>query len=197
MRKLLTALVIVTTIAGSVGWAGGAPPRLDDPVKFAVIGDSGTGDTPEFEVARQMATARNRFPFELGGERYYTFARKDVRLIVLDTNAMDHTQLAWLESQGFALLAPHLLNTDLSVSRMRAWTRWISPTAGTRVLGARRFRRRPDRRGAQGRPALRRLNRRLRMRSPPMRRILIAVRVNRDEVTPRRTYDRTAENEDR
>jgi 3',5'-cyclic AMP phosphodiesterase CpdA len=33
-------------------------------VRFAVIGDSGRGDTPQHEVARQMVTWRTRFPFD-------------------------------------------------------------------------------------------------------------------------------------
>jgi hypothetical protein len=35
------------------------------PLKFAVIGDNGTGEAPQIDVGRQMASARNRFPFEL------------------------------------------------------------------------------------------------------------------------------------
>ena len=31
----------------------------------------------------------------MGGERYYTFARRNVRFFVLDTNLMDPPQLAW------------------------------------------------------------------------------------------------------
>jgi 3',5'-cyclic AMP phosphodiesterase CpdA len=37
--------------------------------------------------------------FTMGGERYYTFVRKGVRFIVLDTNLMDPPQLAWAEEQ--------------------------------------------------------------------------------------------------
>jgi 3',5'-cyclic AMP phosphodiesterase CpdA len=154
MWKRLAIIVVVASLTPSAHAAGVRLPVAAASVKFAVIGDNGTGDTPEFDVARQMATARNRFPFELvmmlgdnlygrqrpqdfaekfqrpyerllragvpfyaalgnhdsssnpsyepfhmGGERYYTFARKDVRFIVLDTNAMDQEQVAWLESQ--------------------------------------------------------------------------------------------------
>jgi 3',5'-cyclic AMP phosphodiesterase CpdA len=42
---------------------------------------------------------RSYEPFHMGGERYYTFAHKAVRFIVLDTNAMDQVQVAWLQSQ--------------------------------------------------------------------------------------------------
>jgi predicted MPP superfamily phosphohydrolase len=122
-------------------------------VKFAVIGDNGTGERAQYELARQMdafhatfafetvimlgdnlygsqkpadfvrkfeqpyknllsAGVRfyaslgnhdnqaNRFyrPFNMGGERYYTYARKNVRFFVLDSDLMDRDQVAWIES---------------------------------------------------------------------------------------------------
>ena len=127
-------------------------PASPTSVKFAVIGDNGTGGNAQYEIGQQMANARLRFPFELvimlgdnmygrqeprdfaskferpyaallgagvrfyaalgnhddqnsrfykgfnmGGERYYTFARQHVRFFVLDSNAMDRTQLAWID----------------------------------------------------------------------------------------------------
>ena len=36
-------------------------------------------------------------PFNMGGERYYTFARRGIRFFVFDTNLLDETQLAWIE----------------------------------------------------------------------------------------------------
>ena len=39
-------------------------PNRPSSLKFAVIGDNGTGDAPEYEVARQMAAAQRRFPFD-------------------------------------------------------------------------------------------------------------------------------------
>jgi hypothetical protein len=123
-------------------------------VKFAVIGDNGTGDQQQYELAEQMTAAHRQFPFDLvlmlgdnfygsqqradrvkkfelpykplleagvrfqaalgnhdepqtvnypplnmGGRRYYTFARKDVRFFVLDTNSIDPAQLRWLEAE--------------------------------------------------------------------------------------------------
>ena len=45
------------------------PPEIElpmnpDAVRFAVIGDTGTGDAAQRELARQMAAAHSRFPFE-------------------------------------------------------------------------------------------------------------------------------------
>lgn len=39
-------------------------PNAADSVKFAVIGDNGDGSREQYEVGRQMAVARQRFPFE-------------------------------------------------------------------------------------------------------------------------------------
>jgi predicted MPP superfamily phosphohydrolase len=37
--------------------------------------------------------------FNMGGERYYTYARDNVRFFVIDSNFLDPPQLAWLESE--------------------------------------------------------------------------------------------------
>jgi len=122
-------------------------------VRFAVIGDSGTGDREQYDVAKQMEIYRqkvefdfvimlgdniygnhspkdfaNKFeqpykslldagvkfyaslgnhddpgverlykPFNMGGERYYSFQKGDVGFFVLDSNYMDPGQLDWLE----------------------------------------------------------------------------------------------------
>jgi DNA repair exonuclease SbcCD nuclease subunit len=153
MRKLLLVVVVA---AGITPWAvaGQDVPVAGRPdaLKFAVIGDSGSGEKPQYDVGRQMAIARTGFPFEMvlmlgdnmygrqrpedfvdkferpygallqagipfyatlgnhdnqsnrfykgfnmGGERYYTFARKNVRFFVFDTNLMDAKQVAWIE----------------------------------------------------------------------------------------------------
>jgi predicted MPP superfamily phosphohydrolase len=41
-----------------------APAAAISAVRFAVIGDNGTGDTAEFDVARQMVTYRSQVPFD-------------------------------------------------------------------------------------------------------------------------------------
>jgi hypothetical protein len=42
-----------------------ALPKRTGSVKFAVIGDSGRGDTPQNEIAAQMVAWREKFPFDL------------------------------------------------------------------------------------------------------------------------------------
>ncbi len=129
-------------------------PKLSNPVRFAVIGDVGTGDKAEYDVAAIVAKAHQQFPFTfvillgdniygserpqdferkfttpykplldagvefraalgnhddpnqrfykpygMGGERYYTFKKGDVRFYALDSNYMDPDQVKWLEQQ--------------------------------------------------------------------------------------------------
>jgi predicted phosphodiesterase len=60
-------------------------PNDSDSVKFLVIGDSGTGDRPQYEVAAKIVEARTHFPFEFaimlgdnmyGSEKAIDFVRK-------------------------------------------------------------------------------------------------------------------------
>jgi Calcineurin-like phosphoesterase len=147
----LLALLVAASLLSAAQQPASLPARPDS-LKFAVIGDSGTGDTQQYEVGRQMVTARARFPFEMvimlgdnmygrqdpqdfvtkferpysallgagvifyaslgnhdnqnnrfykgfnmGGERYYTYVKKNVRFFVLDSNQMDPRQRVWLE----------------------------------------------------------------------------------------------------
>jgi predicted phosphodiesterase len=121
-------------------------------VRFAVIGDSGTGERAQYEVAQKMELYRQQVhfdfvimlgdniygghrphdfkkkfelpyrtlldagvkfyaslgnhddpderlykPFNMGGQRYYTFNKGDVEFFVLDSNYMDPPQLKWVE----------------------------------------------------------------------------------------------------
>jgi hypothetical protein len=127
-------------------------PNKPDSLKFAAIGDNGTGEQPEYDVANQMVQWHARFPFEMvimlgdnmygsqtagdferkferpykvlldagvkfyaslgnhdrqqndsygpfnmGGHRYYTYARGNARFFVLDSNYLDLPQLAWIQ----------------------------------------------------------------------------------------------------
>ena len=58
---------------------------VNDTVRFAVIGDSGTGDKPQYQVGERLAESRSVFPFEFvlmlgdniyGGERPEDFEKK-------------------------------------------------------------------------------------------------------------------------
>jgi hypothetical protein len=131
-----------------------ALPSLPDSVKFAAIGDAGTGDPPQYEIANQMSRFHSKFPFDrvillgdniyggqsasdlikkfsqpykalldmgvkfyaslgnqddpvnvryplwnMGGQRYYDYATKNVRFFALDSNQVDKKELDWLESE--------------------------------------------------------------------------------------------------
>jgi predicted phosphodiesterase len=130
------------------------PPVGKNSVKFLVLGDTGTGDRAQYEVAAQAWKSHGVFPFEfaimlgdnmygserpqdfakkfevpykpmldanisfyaalgnhddpnqryykpfgMGGQRFYSFQKPDVRFFVLDSNYMDKDQQAWLEKE--------------------------------------------------------------------------------------------------
>jgi len=159
MRRVRFALVWLFALTAS---SGSLPSRAQDvslpnrsgSVKFAAIGDMGTGQPPQYQVAEQMVNLRKKFPFDfvitlgdnlygsqkpqdfvtkferpyktllddgvkfyaalgnhdeqtnrfykpwnMNGERYYSFTKKSVKFIVLDSDYMDPKQLQWLESE--------------------------------------------------------------------------------------------------
>jgi 3',5'-cyclic AMP phosphodiesterase CpdA len=66
VRRLLAALSLLLALGSSMLPAQNASlPAVPDSVKFAVIGDNGTGGRPEYEVGQQMVAARARFPFNM------------------------------------------------------------------------------------------------------------------------------------
>jgi predicted phosphodiesterase len=129
-------------------------PRKEGSVKFLVMGDDGTGDRAQYEVANQMFRVGRQFPFtfaimlgdniygserpqdfetkfmrpykplldagvefnaalgnhddpnqryfkpfNLGGNRYRTFRKGNVRFFVIDSNYLDPEQVKWLEKE--------------------------------------------------------------------------------------------------
>jgi 3',5'-cyclic AMP phosphodiesterase CpdA len=64
-------------------------PLLDAGVKF--YASLGNHDDPNDE--------RLYKPFNMGGERYYTFRKGDVDFFALDSNYMDPAQLTWLDQK--------------------------------------------------------------------------------------------------
>jgi predicted phosphodiesterase len=131
-----------------------ALPMKANSVRFAVIGDQGSGAREQYEIGAQMAAFHRKFPFtfaitlgdnmygaerpqdyakkfelpykalldakvdfyaslgnhddpnqrlykpfNMGGRSYYTFKKGNIRFFALDSNYMDPTQMAWLESE--------------------------------------------------------------------------------------------------
>jgi 3',5'-cyclic AMP phosphodiesterase CpdA len=128
-------------------------PNRPGSLKFAVLGDFGTGHSASRDVAAEMLAMRAQFnfemvvttgdnivgdqddardladkfeipfrplletgvrfyaslgnhdrpatisypPFNMNGERYYSFAKRNVRFFILDTNWLDQGQVTWLE----------------------------------------------------------------------------------------------------
>jgi hypothetical protein len=80
MRRLVAILFLATLAAADLKL-----PLRQNSVRFAVIGDNGTGGKHEYETAQQMATWHERFPFSFvlmlgdnlyGHERASDFQRK-------------------------------------------------------------------------------------------------------------------------
>jgi hypothetical protein len=66
MSRVFATLFLVATLVHPAALADGLPlPNRPESLKWAVIGDNGTGDRPEYEVATQMATMRAAFPFDM------------------------------------------------------------------------------------------------------------------------------------
>ena len=138
-----------SAVAGQV-----TAPQEKDSVRFAVIGDTGTGTSSQYQIGERLTAARQMFPFEfvimlgdniygserpqdfvnkfekpykalldakvpfyaalgnhddptqryykpfnMNGERYYTFTKGSARFFALDSNYMDQAQLKWLETE--------------------------------------------------------------------------------------------------
>jgi hypothetical protein len=146
------AILVLSLAAHSAAAQDVAPPLNKDSVRFLAIGDTGTGDRAQYEVASQIARAYATFPFtfaimmgdnlygserpqdyakkfeipykplldakvefyaslgnhddpnqrlykpfNMNGERYYTFKKGNVRFFALDSNYFDQKQRDWLE----------------------------------------------------------------------------------------------------
>jgi len=155
--RIVPAIVALFLLCTSVTAQRGVQislPNKPDSVKFLAMGDMGTGEHEQYEVAQQMVEARKQFsfdfaimlgdnlygsqrpadfvakferpykplldagvkfyaalgnhdeqtnrfykPWNMNGERYYTYTKKNVRFFVLDSDYMDPKQLDWLTQQ--------------------------------------------------------------------------------------------------
>jgi hypothetical protein len=153
--RLVVLLAFLVSLSTLLGGQELKLPLAEGSLRFAVIGDSGTGEAPEFEIGQQLekfrqlvqfdfvlmlgdniygghteADFQNKFekpfkplldagvkfyaslgnhddpdverlykPFNMGGKRYYTFAKNDTAFFALDSNYMDPEQLQWLDTE--------------------------------------------------------------------------------------------------
>lgn len=69
MDRTRATRLLATLLVASAWWSLAAQdlklPSAANSVKFAVIGDAGTGDAGQYEVADQMTRFRRKFPFDL------------------------------------------------------------------------------------------------------------------------------------
>jgi len=154
MRARLVGALIAVLFVLTLGRASAMLPGLPGATRFAIVGDTGTGEKPEYEVAHELTEYHAQFPFtfvlmmgdnlygstrprdyekkfaipfkplldagvkfyatlgnhdnpderlytpfNMNGQRYYTFKQGPIEFFVCDSNYMDPKQLAWLERQ--------------------------------------------------------------------------------------------------
>ena len=63
--RLLTTLCLASFALWGVTAQELALPTVPNSLKFAVIGDSGSGDSEQYDVANQMVRFRGKFPFDM------------------------------------------------------------------------------------------------------------------------------------
>src|SRR5258708_32888627 len=64
VTRLLTTLLLVISGWWSVTAQEVALPTAPNSVKFAAIGDAGTGDPEQYDIANQMTRFHAKFPFD-------------------------------------------------------------------------------------------------------------------------------------
>jgi DNA repair exonuclease SbcCD nuclease subunit len=65
MRKVQPILIFIVLITAFLSYAQSSQlPMLKDSVKFAVIGDNGTGGKAEYQIAERLKTFHDKFPFQ-------------------------------------------------------------------------------------------------------------------------------------
>src|SRR4051812_35701141 len=62
LRVILSLVVLLSGVVLSAQDV--TLPNKPDSVKIAIIGDSGTGSSPQYKVAQQLIAARAKFPYE-------------------------------------------------------------------------------------------------------------------------------------
>jgi len=104
-RRFVAFLTLASTRASLYGQQ--APPGQPVSVRFAAIGDMGTGDTPQYELAAMMVVFRRTFPFEfvitLGDNIYGGNSASDYR----DKFELPYKSLLEADVRFYASLGNH------------------------------------------------------------------------------------------
>jgi predicted phosphodiesterase len=153
-RRLAPIVVLCAVVTAAAAELAVKAPSHQGSTRFAVIGDTGTGDKYQNAIAQVLIRSHEVFPFtfvimmgdnlygserpqdyankfekpykalldanvpfyaslgnhddpnqrlykpfNMNGERYYTFTKGPIKFFVLDSNYMDRTQLSWLERE--------------------------------------------------------------------------------------------------
>ncbi len=61
-RSIFAGILLLASVAGAADWKGIA--QVPAAVSFAVIGDSGSGEPPQFAIARRMMIEREKTPYD-------------------------------------------------------------------------------------------------------------------------------------
>ncbi len=81
MRRLLASVIVLVGLTSTLSAQDLKLPMKEGSVKFAVIGDTGTGDQHQLDVAKQLNTYRAKFPFDfvimMGDNLYGSNGPKD------------------------------------------------------------------------------------------------------------------------
>jgi hypothetical protein len=64
MSRAIVALALFVTGIAIPAAQDAALPNKSDSLKFAIIGDSGTGASAQYKVAEQLIASRAKFPYE-------------------------------------------------------------------------------------------------------------------------------------
>jgi predicted phosphodiesterase len=155
-RRAIRLPIAAVLLIGALSLTGTAQnvtlPLAKGSTRFAVIGDTGTGDKPQYDIGRRLEEYRQRIaftftimvgdniygserpqdfqkkfeipykplldagvtfyaalgnhddpnqrfykPFNMNGDRFYTFTKGNIEFFVLDSNYMDRKQLDWFE----------------------------------------------------------------------------------------------------
>ena len=161
-RRQFLFLSLCLSAGSSLAWAQVASPLKPDSLRFAVIGDSGSGTQEQYQTGKVLADARDTFPysfvlmlgdniyggqkpkdlflkfeqpyrrildagvsfyaslgnhddpdvdtaykpFNMNGNRYYTFTKDAVQFFALDSSYMHPAQARWFEDQLQASKTP-------------------------------------------------------------------------------------------
>jgi hypothetical protein len=138
MRRLsVTVLLVALSVA--LGAQDLRLPMKDGSVKFAVLGDTGTGGSDQMRIAQQINTFRAKFPFEFaillgdnlyGGEKPSDYVKKFERPYkpLLDAGVQFHAALGNHDDPNQRLYKPFNMNGE------RYYSFKPSPLAGIRFF---------------------------------------------------------------